>query len=75
MAQTRTASSSHANPVVVIGILALVCMVFMAFMLYRSNQREQAKNRQEFSECLNASIYRGPGVDTCVARYKAGAPY
>jgi hypothetical protein len=73
MAQTRTAPSTHANPVVVIGILALVCMTFMAYMLYRSNEREQAKNLQEYTECLNSSIYRGPGVDTCTARYKVGA--
>lgn len=75
MTSTRTPQSSHASPVVVIGILGLVCMMFMAYLLYASHEREQAKNMQEFSECLRASTYGnyGPGVETCTARAKAGA--
>lgn len=73
MTTTRTAPSRHASPVVVIGILGLVCLFFMAYMLYSSNERERAKNTQEFSECLRHSVYgSGPGVETCTARARAG---
>lgn len=74
MTTTRTTPSSHASPVVVIGILGLACMFFMAFLLYNSHERDRAKSTQEFSECLaNSSYGIGPGVETCTARARAGA--